>query len=390
MERHILHVNIASFFIAVARAVQPRLLSYPVTVATPGGDRRLLLDISQEARQAGLWKGMLLTAAKRRCPELVVLDPCPELYGRAQAAILQEIDRLSPRVEPAGPGHFFVDLTGTARLWGISIDLADRLRKVIKDKFRLDPAIGLARNKLVSKIATRVIKPAGLCEVMTGGEADFMAPLPLHYLPGLDHKLAVMLQQINLRAIGDLVAFPADAFYEAFGQKAFEIRTLAQGIDHTPVRERTAPEPSIQEEYVLECQTNNDRVIEGALFRIVSQGGLTLRKMGLGATRLELSIRYADGVVRQRNLQVDMPLCGDLSLYENFLHLLRKVYTRRVRLARLSIRLLQLSFPYGQLDLFGKITRERNLMKALDALRTKFGPDIITFWGRQTAVTEKP
>ncbi|MGA1874228.1 MAG: DNA polymerase Y family protein [bacterium] len=390
MERHILHVNIASFFIAAARAVQPRLLSYPVAIATPGGARSLLLDISQEARQAGLWKGMLLPAAKRRCPELVVLDPCPELYARAQAAVLQEIDRLSPRVEPAGPGHFFIDLTGTARLWGIAIDQADRLRKVIKDTLRLDSALGLARNKLVSKIATRVVRPVGLCEVMAGGEADFMAPLPLHYLPGLDHKLAAMLLQLNLRAIGDLVAFPADALSEAFGQKALEIRALARGIDHTPVRERTAPEPSIREEYVLERQTNEDRVIEAALFRIVSHGGLKLRKMGLGATRLELSVRYADGVVRQRTVQVDMPLCGDLSLYESFLHLLRTVYTRRVRLARLSISLLRLSFPYGQLDLFGKITRERNLMKALDALRTKFGPDIITFWGRQASVAQKP
>ena len=204
MERHILHINIVNFFIAVARAVQPRLLSYPVAVATPGGARRILLDVSQQAYQSGIYKGMLLDFAKRRCPDLVVLNPCPELYDRARFAILDEAEKFSPRIEPAGPGHFFVDLTGTTRLWGVAIDTADRLLQTIDDMFRLNPAIGLAKNMLVSKIATRVIKPTGLCEVIVGAEADFIAPLPISYLPGLDHKLTVMLLQFNLSSISDL------------------------------------------------------------------------------------------------------------------------------------------------------------------------------------------
>ena len=103
--RHILHMNITSFYIAVAAARQPRLRSYPVAVVTPGGVRRILLDVSQQARQAGIYRGMLLDVAKRRCPDLVLLDPNPDLYDRACAAILNEAGQYSPRVEPAGPGH---------------------------------------------------------------------------------------------------------------------------------------------------------------------------------------------------------------------------------------------------------------------------------------------
>ena len=384
--RHILHINITNFFIAVAAALQPRLRSYPVAVVTPGGVRRILLDVSQQARRAGVYKGMLLDSAKRKCPDLVLLNPCPDLYDRARAAVLDEAGRLSPRIEPAGPGHFFIDLTGTTRLWGVAIDSADRLRKSVKDKFSLDSAVGIAQNKLVSKIATRVIKPTGLCEVMAGGEADFMAPLPITYLPGLGRKLAQMLWQLNLRAIGDVISFPEGPFYQAFGQKAVELRELALGVDNSPVRELTAPEPSVHKSYVFEGQTNDDRIIERALFQLVSEGGFALRKMKLAAGKIELSIRYADGVSKQRSLRLDAPASGDLSLYEHFLYLLRKTYTRRIRLSKLAIRLLRLSFPYGQLDLFGRISKERNLMRALDTIKTRFGPQAITFYGRQTHV----
>ncbi len=382
-ERHILHLNIANFFIAVAVALQPRLLSYPVVVATPGSARRILLDVSQKARQAGIYRGMLLDSAKKRCSDLRVLDPCPELYDRAGCAVLGELTKLSPRLEPAGPGHFFVDLTGTDRLWGIALDTADRLKKTILEKFRLSCAVGLARNKLVSKVAARVIKPAGLCEIMAGGEADFMAPLPLSYLPGLDQKIIAMLRQFNLKVIGDLVTFSEETFHEAFGPKAGEIRILAQGVDDTPVREYKAPEPFVQESFVFEGQTNDDRLIEKALFQLVSKAGFQLRKMRLAARKLELAVRYADGVSKKRQLLLKTPICGDLSLFEQFLPLLYSAYTRRIRLSRMVMKLSRLTFPYGQLDLFGKVEKERKLMKALDSIRTKFGPKAITFWGKQ-------
>lgn len=384
--RHILHMNITNFYIAVARALEPRLRSYPVAVVTPRGARRILLDVSQQARGAGVYKGMLLDMAQKKCPDLVLLDPNPDLYDRACAAILDEAARFSPRVESAGPGHFFIDLTGTSRLWGVAIDSADRLRKTVREKFSLDSAVGLAQNKLVSKIATRVIKPTGLCEVMAGGEADFMAPLPITYLPGLGAKLAVMLLQLNLKIIGDVVSFPLGPLCEAFGPKALELRELASGVDTSPVRERTAPEPFIRKVFVFEGQTNDDRTIESALFQLVSEAGFAVRKMKMAAAKIELSIRYADGISRQRSLRLHPPAWGDVSLYEHFVSLLHTIATRRIRLTRLAVRLSGLSFPYGQLDLFGRLTTEKNLMRALDTIRTKFGPQAITFYGRQAHV----
>ena len=55
---------------------------------------------------------------------------------------------------------------------------------------------------------------------------------------------------------------------------------------------------------------------------------------------------------------------------------------RRVRVAQLQVDFLDLTFPYGQVDLFADNEREENLMSALDSIRDSFGDRAIKFWGR--------
>lgn len=208
MKRNIIHVNIAGFYSSVAQVLNPKLGSYPLVVATVGHRQRIVLDMSSPAREAGVRKGMSTDAAKRKCPDLIILSPTPAVYRRVGNAVINEASRLSPLVEYAGPGHVFVDLTGTQRLLGQTIDVADRLRKDIKNRFGLQNSMGVASNKLVSKIATRVINPAGLCSVNSGCEETFLAPLPIRLLPGIDSKVMRQLYQFNLRNIRDIHNFP--------------------------------------------------------------------------------------------------------------------------------------------------------------------------------------
>lgn len=381
MQRHILHINIVNFYIAVSQALSPKLRSYPVAVATAGANRRALIDISECARQAGLYRGMLLDTARRKCSDLIVLDPTPFAYSRAHKALLSEAAHFSPRVESAGPGHVFVDLTGTARLFGCSIDVADRFRKEIKNKFNLENAVGLGTNKLVSKVATRVIKPTGLCTVMAGCEETFMAPLPIRLLPGVDYKIIQQLYQFNLRYINEIHKIRHELLYQAVGAAATDIYRFSRGIDTVPVREQKAPAPSIEERKVLREQTNDNTLIQRELFGLVVSAGIRLRKMGLAARRLHLTITYYDGLQSRRAVTLPIPLNGDLSLFEKFKNMFAVINTRRIRLSSMEIRLKELSYPYGQLDLFADSEKEEQLMKVLDTVRNKYSSDTVRFGG---------
>ncbi|MBD3419114.1 MAG: hypothetical protein GF398_03245 [Chitinivibrionales bacterium] len=383
MNRKVLHINIVNFYVAVARALEPKLRSYPVAVATTGANRRMIIDISVEARGAGIFRGMLLEKAKRTCPDLIVLTPTPELYDRAYGAVMQQAMQRSPRVEPAGPGHVFIDLSGTERLWGNAVDSADTLRKEIRNQFRLEATAGLAVNKLVSKVATRVIKPVGFCRILPGSEDEFLAPLPVTFLPGIDSKVLHKLVQFNIQIIKELHVFSPELLTNALGDYAFEIYQLAHGIDNTPVRVSKEPSPSVKESLVFAGQTNDMHEIWGRLFTLIARAGYQVRRLGLAAGKMLLRITYSDGDRSQRTTHLRTPLGGDLSLFEIAGHLLQKAYTRRIRLSSIEVELHDLLFPYGQLDLFFDNAKETGLMEALDSIRCHFGFGAIGFWGMQ-------
>lgn len=382
MERTVLHVNIVNFFVSVARVMEPRLVGYPLAVRA-AGSRRTLLDISSEALGAGVCRGMMAEAAKRLCPDLVIVDPAPAEYEKAGQLLMKLAAQRSPQTEAAGPGHCFIDLTGTRRLLGPSVDVADSLKKSIKEQCGFNATVGLATSRLVSKIATRVIKPEGFCTVIRGCEEEFMGPLPINLLPGVEQRILEQLLQFNLHLIRDLNKIPVQMLQRVLGPSAYEISRNAHGIDDTPVRLLEEPAPSVVESITLGDQTNDEQVLACVLFGLVAKAGAKIRAMGLAAGRIRLRIFYADGATESRMVRLPTPIRGDLSLFDQALVLLQKTFTRRVRLTDMVLECNELTFPYGQVDLFLDTEREENLMSAIDSIRNNFGEKAIRFWGRQ-------
>jgi hypothetical protein len=191
------------------------------------------------------------------------------------------------------------------------------------------------------------------------------------------------LLQFNLHLIRDLTRIPAKTLATALGPAAFTISRQARGIDQTPVHAIDQPLPSIRESITLCEQTNDEALLCAALFQIVAKASATARIMGLAMGNVRLTIRYADGATVSRNSMLQPPLNGDLSLYEKCLLLLKKCFTRRIRLTDLAIECTNLTFPYGQIDLFAQTDREEHLMSALDTIRKSYGSQAIKFWGRE-------
>ncbi|MDG5816244.1 hypothetical protein QA601_14210 [Chitinispirillales bacterium ANBcel5] len=385
MDRSVLHVNVVNFYISVARALEPGYRSYPVAVISAGASRRVVLDVSSEGYMAGVRRGMAVEAARRICRDLVITNPLPSAYEKAQRYMLKQVSQLSPRAEIAGPGHLFVDLTGTRRLLGPSVDIGDRLRKTIQNQLRFESAIGIASNRLVSKVATRVIKPTGLCSVLNGCEEEFMAPLPVTMLPGVERAVLEQLLQFNIRMIHDMLEIAPASLAAALGPAAFDICAQARGIDNTPVREIEQPPPVVRELETLQEQTNDEQLIRCVLFTMVSRAGRKIRTMGLAAGKARLTITYADGATASKRIRLSTPLRNDLILFDMVKDILSAIFTRRVRLSELDLEFSELTFPYGQIDLFLDDSKQEGLTNALDSIKKNFGDKSIRFWGREVA-----
>lgn len=383
MHRHIIHLHIPAFPIAVARISRPELRKRPVAVAAPRSERSLILSASREARSEGVFKGMPFGKAKKLCPGLTVLPPDPKVMEEACQNLARSAARYTPLYEPSRPGHIYLDLTGTQRLWGKVKDTACHLRKEIRERLCLTGTVGVASNKMVSNIASQTISPEGVLDVDHGWEAPFMAPLKVGLVPGIGRvRQKVLLEELNIIRIRQLAALDMGSLKLIFGRKAYLIHQRALGIDHTPVYPFTKT-PVVGEDITLPRDENDDSRLLRLLYRLVEKCSYRMRKRALVPKKAGLSVRYSDQVEVRRQIQLPRLNFRSLDLCNPLEKLFFEVCSRRVRVGFMRVWFWEFHPPSPQLALFHAPSPDEDnkvmITQALDRIRERYGEDAVMY-----------
>lgn len=378
MEREIIYMTVTNFPVAVERVIHPDLRGRPVVVSHRDAARSIVTSVSSEARAEGVRPGMALSRAVRYCRGVIVLPPNEPLYGRASRAIFRVLAGFSPLLEPSGHGHAYLDVTGTGRLFGPPRDTAHRAQKEIRRQLRLEASLGIASNKMVSRIASEVIQPAGLQDVPHGNEPSFLSPLSVRLLPGVGPRTEVQLADLNLRIIRDVAAMKMEHLALAFGRLGFSLYQHARGIDRTPVYPMRSV-PAVEETSVLPEDSNDCDLLKRVLREVCESAGRRMREKKQRAGRMELCVRYADHREDRRGLKVSPPVQSSTLLYARALPVLNRSLSRRIRVRSMHLRLTDLSAGSVQMELFADPVPERHtkLEHALDTLRHRYGSKAI-------------
>ncbi len=376
MERAIIHINVADFAVAVERLKDPGLKGRPVIVAPEGAARASVFDMSEEAYQSGIRKGMPLIRAARLCREATILNPNPDQYERAMGALVKEALPFSPLIETGeDDGHLFVDVTGTSRLWGPSVDVAWRMSRNIQKDISLSPIWSVAPNKLVAKAATRLVKPLGEYIVGAGEEAAFLAPLPMGLVPGVEAKDMAVLSQYDLFKVRQVAAWSLDHLLVAFGKRAWFLHEAVRGMDASPVLGVGQKPAEVRETHVFDEDTNDSAAMEAALLGLCEKAGTSLRRERRAAGLVRVHIRYSDGICRERPIKIPDHTADDFSLFAAARRALYLAWTRRVRTRCLGLTCSKLVFFPAQRELFPdpKQIKRARITSALDSVRLRYG-----------------
>ena len=317
--------------VAVERVVRSELRGKPVVVAPLGASRSVVTALSSEAWNAGVRKGMVLAKAVRYCRDAIVLPPNEPLYARASRAIFRVLENFSPVLEPSGHGHAYMDITGTDRLFGPPRDTAWKAQKEIQGQLHLNSSLGIASNKMVSRIASEVVaRPAGLQDVPHGDESSFLSPLPVRLLPGIGAQTEGQLRDLNIRIIHDIAAMETEQLVLAFGRFGLVLHQRALGIDSTPVNPSRAV-PSLEHEKVLPEDSNEYELLRRVLLDLCDRAGEQLRERRQRAGRVALRIRYADYREDGHMFKITPPPQSSTILYACSLPVLNLILKRRTR-----------------------------------------------------------
>jgi DNA polymerase IV len=369
----ILHVDMDAFFVSVELLEHPELRGKPVVVGGQPDRRGVVAAASYEARHFGIHSAMPLRTAARLCPHAVFLEGRHDLYAEWSDRIAGILSRFSPVVEMASIDEAYLDLSGTSRLHGPPLAAAHSLLTEIGAQTRLPCSAGLARSRLVAKVASDQAKPRGLLWVPADAESKFLQPLSVRRIPGIGRVTEAALRARGIETVGQLAAIPQERLEEFFGRWGTALYRKARGEDSYEFFVDAEPK-SISHSHTFGSDTNDRSALESMLSRLCQKGAKRLRDAALDARTVTLRIRYAGFQTVTRAKTLPEPTHFDGVLLSTLRRLFEQHWERRpVRLIGMEFG----AFSHGgnQLDLFESERREKleRLARATDQLRDRFG-----------------
>lgn len=379
--KRILHVDMDAFFASVEVVRNPRLRGIPVVVGgEPGDARSVVSSASYEARHFGVRSAMPIAEARRRCPGAVFLRGDHELYAAVSRQIHALLESVSPLVHMASIDEAYVDITGSLRLFGGENALAALLKRRIREETGLPCTVAVASNKLVSKVAANEVKPDGYVSIPAGGEADWLAPLPVGKLPGIGPRTRETLESMGIVTIGALATAAANMLEPVFGaQNAHVLRATALGVASDVVTAGADTPKSISRETTFPEDLSDWNLLGNAAAQLLEHCAHALREDGLETRCLTLKIRYADFSTHTFSKSLPDPTALDTVLLETLRGLLPKAMARRARVRLVGVGLSRLSWNQHQTSLFNRESDEKweRVLDRVDRVRGKLGFDAV-------------
>ena len=158
--RTILHSDLNSFYASVEMMLDPKLRGKAVAVCGSTEDRHgIVLAKSELAKKAGVKTGMVNWEAQRQCPGLIVVPPQYEQYLRFSKLTREIYQRYTDQVEPYGMDECWLDVTSTQSLKGTGLEIAEEIRKTVREELGMTVSIGVSFNKIFAKLGSDMKKP---------------------------------------------------------------------------------------------------------------------------------------------------------------------------------------------------------------------------------------
>ncbi len=333
--RQILHIDMDAFYASVEQRDDPSLRGRPLIVGGPS-KRGVVCAASYEVRPFGVRSAMPMADALRRCPQAIVVTPRMARYAEVSAQVFAVFHRFTPLVEGLSLDEAFLDVTGSASLFGDGATIARKIKDIIRAELGLVASAGVASCKFAAKIASDFDKPDGLVVIPAGDLVAFLAPLPIERMWGVGPKAVERLRPAGLTTFRDLAAASLDDLEALLGRAgAVHVQTLARGVDDRPVvpgREAV----SIGAEETFEADLVDRRAMELRLLDLAGRVARRLHKAGLEAAGVTLKVKYADFTLKSRSVTLPEPIADTMALFNAAKTLLDRVPGGRVRLLGIS------------------------------------------------------
>jgi DNA polymerase-4 len=266
-----------------------------------------------------------------------------------------------------GLDEAYLDVTGFESIHGSIKQMAEKLRRRIKKELGINASVGIAGGKLTAKVASEKAKPDGLLEVPPGGDAAFLAPLPVGDMPGIGKKTEQRLKELGVDTIGKLAKVPVTNLKAYFGSFGLLLSRYSQGIDDSKV-EPPPEAKSISRETTFDEDTRDRKLLEATLRYLSERVGSKLRQKNKKAKCITLKLRSADFSTATRRRTISQPTDADQVIFTTGMELLkRELFIQKQPVRLIGIGVSHFTEPDSQLNMLDNMPqRLEGLNRAVD------------------------
>ena len=385
MARVILHCDCNSFYASVETVLNPAYKNVPMAVCGSEADRHgIVLAKNELAKQYKIATAETVYSAKKKCPHLVIAEPHHDEYIKFSKRVNEIYARYTDMVEPFGIDESWLDVTASQKLFGSGKDIAERIRKEVKEEIGITVSIGVSFNKVFAKLGSDYKKPDAITVISEQNFREIVFPLPVSDLLFVGKKTSSVLLGMGIRTIGELAKTSREMLTLRLGKVGEALFQYANGLDESPVEREKDDAKSISNGFTFrhdlvgreECRIGIDCLSEEIAQR--------LRKNGQLCSTVAITIKdeYLRTIQRQKTINPPTDLAREISaLAYNILidewseeKPIRMITVSATGLIKADMSSTQISFFE---DSFEQRQKDKNRENAMDKIRQKYGNESI-------------
>ncbi len=369
----ILHIDMDAFFASIEQAVNPRLKGKPLIVGSREKKfHTVVCAASYEAKAYGIDSGMPTKEAFKLCPDAKFVPAEQGKYIWTSEQIFELLKSYGFEVAYASIDEFQMDIRDATNPKSLARDI----QKKIQECFKITASIGIAKNCLLAKLASKINKPNGRLILTEENLTQILAKIPVQKLSGIGEKSGQVFNLLGVKTCLDLYQKPAHFLEQNLGKNGLNLFRSLHSVDRFDTREEDSKPKSVGHSYTLPRDSENTGFIRAWLRLLSEMVARRLREQNLVSRTVHLWLNGPEigNFGAQKTFQEAID--DGYEIYHRCLKILAKTGKKTPKIRALGVSCSSLS-KESYLPLFKDQKRREELNKAMDKINTRLGEDTI-------------
>ncbi|WP_282928644.1 DNA polymerase IV [Anaerococcus sp. Marseille-Q7828] len=387
MNRVILHSDMNACYASIEAKLNPELKGIPMAVAgNPANRHGIILAKSEKAKKMGVKTGEPIWQAMSKCPDLTIVPPHYEEYLRHSKMARALYYEYTNQVEPFGLDECYLDVTGSVHLFGSGEEIAEEIRKRMKEEIGISVSVGVSFCKIFAKLGSDMKKPDATTVISEENFKEKVWPLPVRDLVGIGPATERKLNKIGIFTLGDISQTPIKLMKNLLGVNGVYLWQYCNGMDIRPVVDRDHKEAikSIGNSSTTRRDLNSDEEVFNVLQELSFSVSRRLREAELEAMGVEVFVRNSELQSFNFSKKINMASQSSIILVREAMEIFKEKYRWAFPVRAVGIRAINLRGQGGgsQMDVFlnhEKFQKSEDVDTCLYKIRKKYGKNSITF-----------